>query len=120
MHQIPLQSVERPVGHRINTCLVIILMKGNYLPSEPIFSFFGNSITNFDYHIAVHCTIDSLSAFQGQTLNLDIYYQQLDRLKLVTDQKWPELTNRGGVVFHLDAETPHTSVVIRQKLWELD
>ncbi|GFS89676.1 hypothetical protein TNCV_3787181 [Trichonephila clavipes] len=30
----------------------------------------------------------------GQKLNSDIYCQQLKCLKLVIDQKWPELTNR--------------------------
>ncbi|GFX86454.1 putative DD34D transposase [Trichonephila clavipes] len=43
----------------------------------------------------------------------------LDRLKLVTDQKGPELANRSDVVFHQDNATPHTSVVTYQKLWEL-
>ncbi|GFX87766.1 mariner transposase [Trichonephila clavipes] len=54
----------------------------------------------------------------GQTLNSDIYCQQLDRLKLVIDQKWPELANRRGIVLHQDNARPHTSVVTRQKLWE--
>ncbi|GFU77464.1 mariner Mos1 transposase [Trichonephila clavipes] len=49
----------------------------------------------------------------GQTLNSDIYCQQLDRLKLVIDQKRPELVNRRGVVFHQDNARPHTSVVTR-------
>ncbi|GFT03867.1 histone-lysine N-methyltransferase SETMAR [Trichonephila clavipes] len=61
----------------------------------------------------------ALSVNDGQTLNLDIYCQQLDRLKLVIDQKRPELANRRGVEFHQDNETPHMSVVTRQKLWEL-
>ncbi|GFU89613.1 mariner transposase [Trichonephila clavipes] len=39
----------------------------------------------------------------GQTLNSDNYCQQLERLKLVTDQKRPELANRRGVVFHQDS-----------------
>ncbi|GFW99112.1 histone-lysine N-methyltransferase SETMAR [Trichonephila clavipes] len=55
----------------------------------------------------------------GQTLNSDIYCQPLDRLKLVIDQKRPELANRRGVAFHQDNARPHTSVVTRQKLWEL-
>ncbi|GFU50836.1 histone-lysine N-methyltransferase SETMAR [Trichonephila clavipes] len=49
----------------------------------------------------------------GQT-HLD--YQQLDRLKLVIDQKQPELANGRGVVFHQDNARPHTFVVNRQKL----
>ncbi|GFU53166.1 histone-lysine N-methyltransferase SETMAR [Trichonephila clavipes] len=55
----------------------------------------------------------------GQTLNSDLYCQQLDRLKLAIDQKRPELANRKGVVFHQDNARPYTSVVTRQKLWEL-
>ncbi|GFW43576.1 histone-lysine N-methyltransferase SETMAR-like [Trichonephila clavipes] len=55
----------------------------------------------------------------GQTLNSDLYCQQLDRLKLEIDQKWPELANKRGVVFHQDNARPHTSVVTRQNLWEL-
>ncbi|GFV38343.1 mariner transposase [Trichonephila clavipes] len=56
----------------------------------------------------------------GQTLNSDPCCQQLERLKLATDQKRPELTNRKRVVFHQDIATPHTSVLTRQKLWEHD
>lgn len=55
----------------------------------------------------------------GQTLNSDIYCQQLDRLKRAIDQKRPELANRRGVVFHQDNARPHTSIVTRQKLREL-
>ncbi|GFU02872.1 mariner Mos1 transposase [Trichonephila clavipes] len=39
--------------------------------------------------------------------------------KLKIDQKQPELANRRGVVFHQDNAMLHTSVVTRQKLWEL-
>ncbi|GFY10568.1 histone-lysine N-methyltransferase SETMAR [Trichonephila clavipes] len=52
----------------------------------------------------------------GQTLNSDLYCQQLDRLKLAIEQKF---ANRRGVVFHQDNVRPKTSVVTRQKLWEL-
>ncbi|GFS52761.1 mariner transposase [Trichonephila clavipes] len=52
----------------------------------------------------------------GQTLNSDLYCQQLERLKLVIDQKRPELANRRGVVFHQDYARPHTSLVTYQKL----
>ncbi|GFV19594.1 histone-lysine N-methyltransferase SETMAR [Trichonephila clavipes] len=40
--------------------------------------------------------------------------------ELATDQKRKELANRRGVVFHQDNATPHTCVVTRRKLWELD
>ncbi|GFU71427.1 putative DD34D transposase [Trichonephila clavipes] len=56
----------------------------------------------------------------GQTLNSDIYCQQLDCLRRVTDQKRPEFANRRGVVFHQESPRPHTPVVTRQKLWKLD
>ncbi|GFU85973.1 mariner Mos1 transposase [Trichonephila clavipes] len=55
----------------------------------------------------------------GQTLNSDIYCQQLDRLKLEIDQKWPEFANRRGVVFHQDNARPHISVVTHQTHWKL-
>ncbi|GFV81756.1 histone-lysine N-methyltransferase SETMAR [Trichonephila clavipes] len=55
---------------------------------------------------------------KGQTLNSDLYCQQLDRLKQATEQKRPELANRRGVVFHQDNATPHTPVVTHQKFWE--
>ncbi|GFW62171.1 hypothetical protein TNCV_1686021 [Trichonephila clavipes] len=56
----------------------------------------------------------------GQILNSDLYSQQLGRLKLAIDQKWPELANRRGVVFHQDNARPHMPVVTRQEIWELD
>ncbi|GFU42181.1 transposase [Trichonephila clavipes] len=34
-------------------------------------------------------------------------------------EKRPELANRRGAVFHQDSVRPHTSVMTRQKLWEL-
>ncbi|GFV47221.1 histone-lysine N-methyltransferase SETMAR [Trichonephila clavipes] len=55
----------------------------------------------------------------GQTLNSDLYCQQLNHLKLAIDQKRPELANRRCVVFHQNNTRPHTSVVTRQKLWNL-
>ncbi|GFU52258.1 putative DD34D transposase [Trichonephila clavipes] len=67
----------------------------------------------------ITCSFGFVDSVQGQTLNSGIYCQQLDRLKLVTDQKRPALANRRGVVFHQDNVRPHMSVVIRQKLWKL-
>ncbi|GFW87652.1 hypothetical protein TNCV_4486171 [Trichonephila clavipes] len=61
-----------------------------------------------------------MSCFRREnTKVIGIYCQQLERLKLVIDQKWPALANRRGVVFHQDNATPHTSLVARQKLWEI-
>ncbi|GFX35999.1 mariner Mos1 transposase [Trichonephila clavipes] len=57
--------------------------------------------------------------FYGHTLNSNLYCQQMDYLKLVIDQKRSEMANRGGVVFHQDNARLLTSVVTRQKLWEL-
>ncbi|GFT11491.1 histone-lysine N-methyltransferase SETMAR [Trichonephila clavipes] len=63
--------------------------------------------------------MNEMLRIKGQTRRSDIYCQQLDRLKLVTDQKWPKLAKKRGVVFHQDNVTPHTFVVTCQKLWEL-
>ncbi|GFV71290.1 mariner Mos1 transposase [Trichonephila clavipes] len=55
----------------------------------------------------------------GQTQNLNLYCQKLDHLKFAIDENRPELANIRGVMFHQDNARPHTSVVTRQKLWEL-
>ncbi|GFX81796.1 mariner Mos1 transposase [Trichonephila clavipes] len=52
----------------------------------------------------------------GQTLNSDLYCQQLKHLHLAIEQKRPELANRRGVVFHQDNARAHTSVTTHQKL----
>ncbi|GFU92745.1 mariner Mos1 transposase [Trichonephila clavipes] len=54
-----------------------------------------------------------------QTLESNIYCQQLDLLKLAIHQKWPELANRRVAVFHQDNVRTHTFVGTRQNLWEL-
>ncbi|GFW22771.1 histone-lysine N-methyltransferase SETMAR [Trichonephila clavipes] len=45
---------------------------------------------------------------------------QLDKLNDALQQKRSELINRKGVVFHQDNARPHTSLVIRQKLLQLE
>ena len=55
----------------------------------------------------------------GQTLNSDLYCQQLDRLNAALMQKRPPLINRYRIVFHQDNARPHTSLVTRQKLLDL-
>jgi len=55
----------------------------------------------------------------GQTLNSDLYCQQLDRLKAALLQKRPSLINRGRIVFHQDNAKLNTSLMTRRKLREL-
>ncbi len=55
----------------------------------------------------------------GQTIDSNLYCQQLTRLQQAIQKKRPELINRKGVVFHHDNARPHTSLMTRQKLKEL-
>ena len=55
----------------------------------------------------------------GQTLNSNLYCEQLDRLKEAIAQKRPVLVNRRGIVSHQNNARPHTSIVTRKKLREL-
>lgn len=56
---------------------------------------------------------------RNQTINSNVYTQQLDSLNQSIAQKRPELVNRKRVVFHHDNARPHTSLITRQKLLEL-
>lgn len=55
----------------------------------------------------------------GQTINSELYCQQLTRLNEALKEKRPKLVNRKGVVFHHDNARPHTSLMTRNKLTEL-
>ncbi|GFW40471.1 histone-lysine N-methyltransferase SETMAR [Trichonephila clavipes] len=55
----------------------------------------------------------------GPNTKLGLYCQQLNHLKQAIDQKRSDLANGKGVMFHQGNVRPHTSVVTRQKLWEL-
>jgi len=55
----------------------------------------------------------------GLTINSELC-SQLNRLQEAIKEKRPELINRKGVVFHHDNARPHTSLMTRQKLRELD
>jgi len=55
----------------------------------------------------------------GQTIDFNLYCQQLERLRQAIERKRPELINRKGVVFHHDNARPHTSLATRQKLRKL-
>ncbi|GFV10856.1 histone-lysine N-methyltransferase SETMAR [Trichonephila clavipes] len=50
----------------------------------------------------------------------DIHQKKLDKLNDALQQKRSELINRKGVVFHQDNARPHTSLVTRQKLLQLE
>lgn len=56
---------------------------------------------------------------RNQTINSNVYVQQLAKLSDAVKEKRPELANRKGVVFQHDNAKPHTSLVTRQKLLEL-
>ncbi|GFV59588.1 hypothetical protein TNCV_4259811 [Trichonephila clavipes] len=47
----------------------------------------------------------------------EFYCQQLERLNLAIDQKWQELANRRGGVFHQNTARPRPFVVTHQRLW---
>lgn len=52
----------------------------------------------------------------GQTIDSNLYCQQLKRLRKAIEIKRPELINRKGVIFHHNNARHHTSLVTRQKL----
>ncbi|GFT51043.1 histone-lysine N-methyltransferase SETMAR [Trichonephila clavipes] len=54
------------------------------------------------------------------TINSEVYCHQLDKLNDALQQKRSELINRKGVVLHQDNAKPHTSLVSRQKLLQLE
>ena len=55
----------------------------------------------------------------NQTINAELYCQQLDRLKAAIDLKRPALANRRGVILQQDNARPHTAKLTRKKLKEL-
>ncbi|GFS85479.1 histone-lysine N-methyltransferase SETMAR [Trichonephila clavipes] len=50
----------------------------------------------------------------------DIHQKKLDKLNDALQQKRSELINRKGVMFYQDNARPHTSLVTRQKLLQLE
>ena len=56
---------------------------------------------------------------RNQTVNLDVYCRQLNKLDAAIKEKRLELVNRIGVDFHHDNVTPNTSLATRQKLLRL-
>lgn len=55
---------------------------------------------------------------RNQTINSNVYCQQLTKLDEAIKEKRPELANRKGIVFHHDNAKPHTSLATREKLLE--
>ncbi|GFU41171.1 transposase [Trichonephila clavipes] len=103
---------------RISICEV--LAKRNEM--DPFLKRMVTGEKNWIPHTTILCENDRGQSAEllphDQTLNSDLCCQQLDHLKLAIDQKWSELTNRRGAVFHQDNTRPHTSIVTRQNLWE--
>ena len=60
----------------------------------------------------------TMSCSFNQTINSELYCEQLQRLQQAIERKRPELINRRGIVFHHDARS-YTSLMTRQKLREL-
>ena len=60
---------------------------------------------------------------RNQTINLDVYCHQLNKLNAAVKEKRPELVNRKSLICQHDKATPHTSLATRQKLlrpgWEV-
>lgn len=57
---------------------------------------------------------------RNQTIDSNVYCRQLSKLNEEIKKKRPELANRKGVMFHQDNARPHTSLITRQKLTELN
>ncbi|GFX27553.1 histone-lysine N-methyltransferase SETMAR [Trichonephila clavipes] len=116
---VPHQLTPKNMMDRISICEA--LTKRNEI--DPFLKQMMTGDEKWDTHKTILCEIDrgqsALKQLKRQTLNSDLYCEQLDHLKLATDQKRPELVNRRGAVFHQDNVRPQTSVVTRQKLWEL-
>ncbi|GFV60578.1 histone-lysine N-methyltransferase SETMAR [Trichonephila clavipes] len=60
---------------------------------------------------------------QGETINVDLYCNQLDKLNAAIKEKRPALASRKGIMFHHNSAQPHTVMVTQQKLnalgWEV-
>ena len=54
-----------------------------------------------------------------QTINSNVYCDQLMKLDTANKEKRPELATRKGVIFHQDNVKPHTSLVTCIKVLEL-
>ncbi|GFV67472.1 histone-lysine N-methyltransferase SETMAR [Trichonephila clavipes] len=64
--------------------------------------------------------MNRLKPFPKPIFTKKVYCHQLDKLNDALQQIRSELINRKGVVFHQDNTRPHTSLVIHQKLLQLE
>ena len=53
---------------------------------------------------------------RNETINSDVYCEQLQKLSCALQEKRPQLLNRRKVIFHHDNARPHTSI---QTPWKL-
>ena len=56
---------------------------------------------------------------RNQTIHSNVCSRQLMKLDKEIEEKWPELANRKGAIFHQDNARPHRSLVARKKVLEL-
>ena len=57
---------------------------------------------------------------ENKTTNSNKHCSQLDQMKAALAEKRPELVNRKRIFFHQDNARPHVSLMIRQKLLQLN
>lgn len=68
-----------------------------------------------------HSRTNTIWAFQTeQKLIAEKYYQQLDNLKTVVQEKRPAMFNKKDIIQHHDIDRPHAALGIRQKIAVLD
>ncbi|XP_026825471.1 histone-lysine N-methyltransferase SETMAR-like [Ooceraea biroi] len=57
---------------------------------------------------------------RNQTINTDLYCQQLERVQTKLKELRPQLVNRKGILFHQDNARPHVSALTLRKIGELN
>ncbi|GFS77055.1 histone-lysine N-methyltransferase SETMAR [Trichonephila clavipes] len=104
---------QRNLCHRIDACDSLLKRHENY-------PFLKRIITGDEKGHGAK-KMNRLKPFPKQIFTKKkVYCHQLDKLNDALQQKRSELINRKGVVFHQDNARPHTSLVTRQKLLQLE
>ncbi|GBP38801.1 Histone-lysine N-methyltransferase SETMAR [Eumeta japonica] len=78
----------------------------------------GSNLSILHIHLTLPLGISTY--FRGETINSDLYCQQLMRLKQEIKKKWPEFINRKNMVFHDDNARRHKCLTTQQILREFD